>query len=132
MEHEYAATKEGIALIISQVAGLTIAGIEIRGDDTVAVSFDNGTVLEVRDDGQDCCEIRYITSDDDGDQYRGAIFNGFDIGSTEYREHGRDSVHEVAFLNIRTSLGVYVAETHNEHNGYYGGFEIALEEVKQG
>ena len=33
-------------------------------------------------------------------------------------------VHEVQFLNIETSLGIITFETHNEHNGYYGGFYI--------
>ena len=35
-------------------------------------------------------------------------------------------VHEVQFLKIRTSNGDITFETHNIHNGYYGGFYIEL------
>ena len=37
-------------------------------------------------------------------------------------EYGDD--HEVAFLGIYTTKGVIVCQTHNEHNGYYGGFSL--------
>ena len=37
---------------------------------------------------------------------------------TEYDEH------EVQFLEVLTSKGGFTMASHNEHNGYYGGFLI--------
>ena len=34
-------------------------------------------------------------------------------------------MHEVQFLALVTSKGEVVFSSHNEHNGYYGGFSIA-------
>jgi len=79
--------------------------------------------LEIWDDGQSCCESRYMRTDD-----KLTDFIGSDFVSAETR--GAPSVpdqfeeHEVQFLLITTSLGVFTVETHNEHNGYYGGFAI--------
>jgi hypothetical protein len=36
-------------------------------------------------------------------------------------------VHEVQFLRVSTDAGTIVCETHNEHNGYYGGFNVCVE-----
>jgi hypothetical protein len=32
--------------------------------------------------------------------------------------------HEVQFLVVKTDKGNITFQTHNEHNGYYGGFYI--------
>lgn len=34
--------------------------------------------------------------------------------------------HEVQFLELMTSKGALTMASHNEHNGYYGGFAIEL------
>jgi hypothetical protein len=34
--------------------------------------------------------------------------------------------HEVQFLRVKTSKGTFVMSSHNEHNGYYGGFWIVV------
>ena len=34
--------------------------------------------------------------------------------------------HEVQFLEVTTSKGEFTMASHNEHNGYYGGFAIEL------
>jgi len=36
-------------------------------------------------------------------------------------KHGE---HEVQFLHVKTGKGSFTVETHNEHNGYYGGFRV--------
>jgi hypothetical protein len=38
--------------------------------------------------------------------------------SAQYEEH------EVQFLHVKTSKGTFTMSSHNEHNGYYGGFSI--------
>jgi hypothetical protein len=37
-------------------------------------------------------------------------------------------VHETEYCNILTSKGVIQLVCHNEHNGYYGGFSVRIEE----
>jgi hypothetical protein len=37
--------------------------------------------------------------------------------------------HEVQFLIIKTDKGDITLETHNEHNGYYGGFAVVIKEA---
>ena len=34
--------------------------------------------------------------------------------------------HDVVFVDIRTDKAFVTIATHNEHNGYYGGFELSL------
>jgi hypothetical protein len=33
-------------------------------------------------------------------------------------------VHEIQFLDVKTSEGVFTMVNHNMHNGYYGGFYV--------
>lgn len=92
-------------------------------DDTVRVEFEDGRVLSIWDGGQSCCENRYVTTDDDLPYFAGSRFVDAELGEhrttdTKYEEH------EMQFLNVKTTKGVITFETHNEHNGYYGGFAI--------
>ena len=52
-----------------------------------------------------------------------------DAPNVEDDEYG--NVHEVQFLVVTTSKGAFTIETHNEHNGYYGGFFIEAEVSQQ-
>ena len=95
-----------------------------KGDGGALVfTFKDGTKLEIADDARSCCENRYMHTDDDLPYFVGAtlidmaVLYGPDIET--YLE-----VHEVAFLHVSTSKGHFVMNTHNEHNGYYGGFML--------
>lgn len=105
-----------------KVMGKIITKIEFS-EDALYLYFDSGR-LKVWDDGQSCCEHRYMHTDDTLDYYVGANFIGLDVADAPdiYDEWG--DVHEIQFLNIRTSKGGFTIETHNEHNGYYGGFAV--------
>lgn len=90
--------------------------------------FKNGKGLEFLDDGQSCCEYRYMTIDDNLDEYAGATFDSFDVvDAPEIEDDGE--VHEVQFLRIHTSFGDLSIANHNEHNGYYGGFDVICKEI---
>jgi hypothetical protein len=44
------------------------------------------------------------------------------------RPHDYD-VHEVQFLIVDTDKGSFTCESHNVHNGYYGGFLVVCRPV---
>lgn len=89
------------------------------------IDFNDGTYLRVADDGQSCCECRYMRTDDDTQYFVGAKLTGLEIKEApdEQDEYG---YHEVQFLEVQTDRGVFTMASHNEHNGYYGGFCITL------
>ena len=109
--------------------GKTISHIEVSDAD-VDILFDDGCRLYILDEASYCCETRYMTCDDDATIHAGAKLVSVEereVGDSEYRpewEEGYD-VHDVAFLVILTTAGALTVATHNEHNGYYGGFGIA-------
>jgi hypothetical protein len=95
-----------------------------RSDGELSLYFQNGTMLSIFDDGRSCCEERYLHTDDDLSVFIGAelLDLGLLDGPTVQDEYGEP--HEMQFLIVSTSLGIFTAETHNIHNGYYGGFVI--------
>ena len=102
-----------------------IAKVDLS-DDTLTLSFADGSKLEFKDDGQSCCEHRYFTADGDnlsefvGAKYRGAVVKEAPSIETEW------DAHDVNFLEILTSCGSITISAHNEHNGCYGGFSIVV------
>lgn len=91
--------------------------------DALVISFTDGTKLTIWDDGQSCCEHRYMSTDDDLLYYNGSTLLDLELKSVIYEDHEYDT-HEIQFLDIKTSYGVFTMVNHNEHNGYYGGFWI--------
>lgn len=112
--------EESVAAYRSSI-GKTIERVRQEGDD-LCLDFDDGTGLKLSDEGQSCCEHRYMRTDDDLSYYAGSILHEVEIADAPSIDDG--DVHDVQFLNVRTSKGVFVMQTHNEHNGYYGGFHI--------
>lgn len=104
----------------------TILNIELTADDALQIGFTDGSVLRIFDDGQSCCESRYMKTDDDlqsfvGDQFLGAEIKDAPNMPDEWGDH------EVQFLEVKTNKGVFTMASHNEHNGYYGGFSICCQ-----
>lgn len=94
-------------------------------DDVLNITLDDGSTLIVQDNGQSCCEHRYMTTDDDLSYFSGATLEGMELKDAPDEECEYD-VHEVQFLEVKTDKGVFTMASHNEHNGYYGGFAIEL------
>jgi hypothetical protein len=119
-------TGEEIEAILQKCIGNQIYKVDLVSD-MLRFEMVDGYKFSISDEGQSCCEHRYMTTDDVLDQYVGATLLGFEIRPAPdvYNNYG---CHEVQFLVISTSLGNITAETHNEHNGYYGGFSIILRE----
>ena len=99
----------------------------IELDDLDALRFKvNGSTYYLYDDGQCCCENRYMTCHDDLTSFTGGTLLGVRVAEGPSSEGEWGDCHEVQFLRLYTSKGVIVCETHNEHNGYYGGFNVRL------
>lgn len=116
--------REETARAVQNALGKRIAYVMLHADYLLLV-FADATALKFWDGGQSCCESRWMTCDDapEFDRYIGSTFIGADIveGGNIGEGYGE---HETQFLNVRTTKGVIQAVTHNEHNGYYGGFSV--------
>lgn len=110
---------------IAACVGKTIAAADVD-EGGVSLTFDDGLVLTIFDDGQSCCEHRYMRTDDDPAAFVGARLVGVSDrdgdGCGEEGEYGE--AHDIVFLVIDTDRGALTVSTHNEHNGYYGGFSL--------
>ena len=103
------------------VVGKTISGLTLGDDDALHFQFTDGAKMKLRDEGQSCCEVRYMRTDDNLADYVGAKLLGAEIKEAPNLEDDY-GVHEVQFLEIQTDRGVFTMASHNEHNGYYSGF----------
>jgi hypothetical protein len=101
--------------------GKVITGIVI-GDNSLDLHLEGGKVLEFCDVCQQCCESRYMTTDDKLEDYVGAQFVGAEI--KDYSSMPGGDVHDVMFLEVQTTKGCFTIVNHVEHNGYYGGFDL--------
>jgi hypothetical protein len=99
-----------------------IENVKLDGDDLV-ISFTDRTKLTIWDGGQSCCEHRYMTTDDHLPYFSGATLLDLELKSAGDIDNEWD-VHEIQFLDVKTSEGVFTMVNHNEHNGYYGGFYV--------
>lgn len=105
--------------------GKTIAGLTLGTDDALHFVFDDGSKMKVFDGGQSCCESRYMRTDDKLEEFVGAKLLGAEIKEAPPVKDDDDyGEHEVEFLEVQTDRGVFTMASHNEHNGYYGGFSI--------
>jgi len=95
--------------------------------DALILEFADGRKVSLWDDGQSCCEHRYMTIDDDLSKIVGGTLTR--IECKEGRESKDDdySEHEQVFIEIGTDDCFVTLCTHNEHNGYYGGFGLTLD-----
>lgn len=96
-------------------------------DNALHFEFEDGRKGKLFDDGRSCCESRYMRTDDELGYYVGSILLGASVqdGPNEPDEYGD---HEVQFLKVTTDRGVFTMASHNEHNGYYGGFWVIYQD----
>lgn len=107
----------------------TIASVYLD-EDKLCFIFSDESKLILWDDGQSCCENRYMATSDDLSEYTDSILLDFELKNApniddEYGEH------EVQFLDVVTNKGTFQMANHNEHNGYYGGFWIKASLIKE-
>lgn len=96
--------------------------------DALNIWFADGTHIRLFDDGQSCCESRYITTDDDPHTLAGKRLARIEAKPGPEVEEEYET-HEQVFVEVLTEDGTCVTLcTHNEHNGYYGGFGLSIKE----
>lgn len=130
MLHRLGGGNEDAPDLVKNALGKKITHAELEGDGLV-LKFEGGTGIRISDKGQSCCEHRYMDTDDNlsdlvGDELRDILVSD---GPDQKDEYG--AAHEVQFLRVFTNNNVAVVQTHNEHNGYYGGFALDVDEVKE-
>jgi hypothetical protein len=121
----------------AEIVGLKITSIH-EGDEGYIIRFDDGSRLCIWDGGQSCCESRYMTCDDDLSGHEGGQLVAIDTdapGSQPDRPEPEDDwsssdCHETQFVSVQTTKGSFTLCTHNEHNGYYGGFSLKVKRVR--
>lgn len=98
-------------------------------NDQIFLTFGDGVTIRIWDAGQSCCESRYMRTDDNPSDLAGKTLTEISVKQAPDVEGGYGDVHEVAFLEIQADGETVTFSTHNEHNGYYGGFELSLHKV---
>lgn len=128
----------GSAEAPSKYYGRVIASAELReadegwrGRNGLVLKFADGVEVEIFDDGQSCCEARYMRTDDDLSSLVGATLVRIETKDGPTEKDGEwDDVHEQIFVEVGTDKGFVTLANHNEHNGYYGGFGLTIKEVE--
>ncbi len=106
-------------------AGRTIAALAID-DNELKITFSDGSKISLVDDGQSCCEHRYMVCDDDLATFIDADTQAAGEVAPKEGEDNWGQTHEIEFLHVKTSKGDITVANHNEHNGYYGGFSLII------
>jgi len=109
--------------------GRTVIAASLDAEnDKLLIGFDDGVTIAIWDDGQSCCESRYMRTDDDVSSLVGGRLLRIEAkeGPEEEGEYG--DVHEQVFVEVATDGGFITISNHNEHNGYYGGFGLTITE----
>lgn len=102
---------------------------EVNGGNTngIRLTFDDGSAIRIWDDGQSCCESRYTTTDDDLSKIVGGVLRRIETKPAPEIKGEYGEEHEQVFVEIGTDECFVTLVTHNEHNGYYGGFGLTID-----
>jgi hypothetical protein len=101
-------------------------------DNRLNIDFEDGVRIAIFDNGQSCCESRYMTTSDDVAWLVGKTLKAITCKDGPDEEDTGGDVHEQVFLEIMTEDGCIMFANHNEHNGYYGGFGLTIVERESG
>lgn len=111
----------------NEYVGRIIETIQME-EDSLVIKFTDGVKIKIWDDGQSCCESRYMRTDDDLQSLVGKTLVHIMAKEAPSIENEWGE-HEVVFVEVMTNDGFITISNHNEHNGYYGGFGLSIDEV---
>lgn len=106
--------------------GQKVMSAEIA-DNRLKLGLSGGKFIEIWDNGQSCCEHRYMTCDDDVKSLVGGTLTRIEAKNAPDLDAGGET-HEQVFVEVATDKGFITIANHNEHNGYYGGFGLTITE----
>ena len=98
-------------------------------EDTIILKFEDGSGFRIVDNGQSCCENRYMRTDDKPKDLIGSRLKEVRLADSRSTKDNYGDVHEIQFLIIKAGYEEISFSSHNVHNGYYGGFYIQLENL---
>lgn len=74
-----------------------------EGENRLKFEFEDDSILEMYDDGQSCCEHRFMRTDDNLDEYAGATLLNFELKDVDIKEDDEwGEVQEIQFLDVIT------------------------------
>jgi len=114
---------------LGQYYGKTIKDA-VLNNERLEIRFEDFTEITLWDSDQQCCESRYTTCEDDLYTLVGAELKEIRVSKGPKIEDRWEECHEQLFLDVITDKGKVQLVTHNEHNGYYGGFSMMVSEGK--
>lgn len=109
--------------LIPECVGKLIRGISIN-DTMLTLRLNNDTELILTDQGQDCCERRYMHTDDNLTNFFDSILLNIRIVDGPSIENEDYGYNDSQFLIVDTSKGSFTVVNYNKHNGFYYGFDI--------
>lgn len=110
--------------------GKTISSCDINNESLLSFKFDDGSFLTISDEYLGSGG-RYMNTDDNLSDLVGGLLLGIVVEEGDTKERGICDYVEEEFLKISTSSGFATVVNYNQHNGYYGGFDIRFNgEVK--
>jgi hypothetical protein len=116
-----------IVKLYNESIGKIIKSAEIE-ENELRIVFSDGKEIVIYDNGQSCCEDRYMSTDDNLSEFKGHALKKIELKNGDGTESDWGE-HEILFLEITTDKGFFQIVNHNEHNGYYGGFSIEIKEL---
>lgn len=116
--------------LLLELRNLQIGSFELVDNEYLLIITICGCHYRISDEGQSCCETRWMTCDDNLDMFKGSIIKDIELFEDESVEDENGDCDDVKFLRIVTTLGDFRICMHNKHNGYYGGFDPCYEKSK--
>jgi hypothetical protein len=84
---------------------------------TLEITFDCGTKIVILDSGQECCEKRYISTDDDVSEMVNQTLKSIKVKNYTTSTDKDDKTHEIVFIEIQGNKSSIILRTHNENYG---------------
>ena len=100
-------------------------------DERLIIEFEGDIALQIYDDGQSCCEYRYMSTDDDIQSLVGHTLVSIIEKEGPIEDDDYGDVHETCFVEVQTNVGSITLVNHNENNGYYCGFCMVAKKVEK-
>lgn len=109
--------------------GKKIVAVHLIENEGLRLNFEDGKAIRIFDGLRDCCERRYLSCDDNLSDLVGKPLIQIEIKDLEIVEESSFGVHEIMFLQVKAGDADVTLSSHNEHNGYYGGIDVRIEEL---